>query len=327
MPFPHLSRFILPFTRFEWPGCDRLFNLFVGGQKQNAYWQNWQPKNIRAREHNYLIQLDLAHWQDRFTYFYGRPYDIGVQLTLKHFIQPGDHVLDIGANTGQHTLLMAELVESSGHVDAFEPNTECCNRIRTQIKHNNIQHVALHETALDHLEQPATLSIAPQEPNLGTLAEPCPAAAPSFSLKQHVHTQIGDHFLHNIPEHNRRPVNLIKIDVEGHEPRTLRGLNWTLQKDKPLILSEVNPRCLAWANTSPEQLFLLMNELGYHAYLISTHHKRWREHKLTLTPVTNHQIESTQDILWIHHSDTINQRRVDALTPQDQPTHTLKKAA
>ena len=40
---------------------------------------------------------------------------------LKQIIKKGDTVVDLGANIGYYTLILAQLVGKSGHVHAFEP--------------------------------------------------------------------------------------------------------------------------------------------------------------------------------------------------------------
>jgi FkbM family methyltransferase len=44
---------------------------------------------------------------------------------FRRFVKPGDTVLDVGANIGAHTVVLSQLVGSSGQVYAFEP--ECYN--------------------------------------------------------------------------------------------------------------------------------------------------------------------------------------------------------
>ena len=41
---------------------------------------------------------------------------------MRAVVQPGNVVVDIGANIGLHTALLADLVGPAGHVHAFEPN-------------------------------------------------------------------------------------------------------------------------------------------------------------------------------------------------------------
>src|ERR1700759_4504087 len=51
---------------------------------------------------------------------YGEWCDFEIQL-LSRFINPGDTVVDVGANIGTHTVAFANLVGAGGVVPAFEP--------------------------------------------------------------------------------------------------------------------------------------------------------------------------------------------------------------
>ena len=39
-------------------------------------------------------------------------------------------------------------------------------------------------------------------------------------------------------------IDLIKIDIEGHEPRAIRGARGLIERHHPTLLTEFNPRCL-----------------------------------------------------------------------------------
>ncbi len=68
------------------------------------------------------MDLDLARASERFSYFTGRFYELGMQLLLMDLVRAGDRVVDIGANVGEISLLCSRLVGPTGVVDAFEPN-------------------------------------------------------------------------------------------------------------------------------------------------------------------------------------------------------------
>lgn len=62
----------------------------------------------------------------------------------------------------------------------------------------------------------------------------------------------------------RRPVDFVKIDVEGAEPLVFRGARRLLAHDRPLILAEVNPPQLAKvSDCSVRQLLDEMAALEY----------------------------------------------------------------
>ena len=67
----------------------------------------------------------------------------------------------------------------------------------------------------------------------------------------------------------RRPVRLIKMDVEGAEPLVVRGGARLLAEDRPLIISELHPAQLERVSGISAADFLdEMRRLGYRAITI-----------------------------------------------------------
>ena len=66
-----------------------------------------------------------------------RPYEIGMLEDMKKRLSRRDHVLDIGANVGNHTLYLAAVVGC--RVTAFEPNTELTAALRKSIELNSLE--------------------------------------------------------------------------------------------------------------------------------------------------------------------------------------------
>jgi hypothetical protein len=61
-----------------------------------------------------IYDLNLAEGIELAIYL--RMFERSTSRALKSLVKPGDSVLDIGANIGVHTLLMASLVGAKGHV-------------------------------------------------------------------------------------------------------------------------------------------------------------------------------------------------------------------
>jgi hypothetical protein len=62
-------------------------------------------------------------------------------------------------------------------------------------------------------------------------------------------------------------VDLIKIDIEGHEPAALDGMKTTLARDHPVILTEANDYWLrTWSNSSASDYIQQLISLGYDVY-------------------------------------------------------------
>jgi len=57
----------------------------------------------------------------------------------------------------------------------------------------------------------------------------------------------------------------IKIDVEGHEIKVLRGLMQTITQNRPLIFLEIHPRRIVHEGNSISEIATLLSPLGYTA--------------------------------------------------------------
>ena len=67
----------------------------------------------------------------------------------------------------------------------------------------------------------------------------------------------------------RRPVRLIKMDVEGAEPQVIRGAARLLREDRPIILSELHPTQLERASGVGADAFLAeLRGMGYRAHVL-----------------------------------------------------------
>jgi FkbM family methyltransferase len=134
--------------------------------------------------------------------------------------------IDIGANIGLITLLMAKLVGPSGEVHAFEPNPNLCFRLNKSVSINGMSNVRLHEVALSDQASEATLFVPENNCGEGALAK-----RPYFKQQEiSVQTMRLDDI--SLPS----PVAAMKIDVEGHEHKVLRGAERILRDNPPRLI-------------------------------------------------------------------------------------------
>lgn len=78
---------------------------------------------------------------------------------LRHLLQPGQRVIDIGANYGVYTLSMAKLVGPAGRVWAFEPASTTASLLAESITANDFRQVVLENKALSNMKGTAQLSL------------------------------------------------------------------------------------------------------------------------------------------------------------------------
>jgi FkbM family methyltransferase len=148
--------------------------------------------------------------------------------TLSEVMQPGQVAVDIGANLGYFTLLMAELVGPTGSVHAFEPNPPIANRLIRSCDINGFRdRVTVYRDPLGAVDGLATHLIVPEhEPKNAHIGE----GEPIFGSVQLTTRRFDDY-----PA--LADAAVIKIDAEGAELNIWRGMSARLdRRDAPLII-------------------------------------------------------------------------------------------
>jgi FkbM family methyltransferase len=140
--------------------------------------------------------------------------------------------VDVGANTGQHSLFISRF---ASEVHAFEPWEPVLERFRRMVEFNHIKNIVIHPVALGD-ENSRKPFYKPSEDNLGT-----GSFINGFSKKNsyagELEIQIGDDALNKA---GAKTVALIKMDIEGYEKLALKGLRRSLRKDRPIVEFELS---------------------------------------------------------------------------------------
>lgn len=142
-------------------------------------------------------------------------------------VRPGMTCVDIGANLGYFTLLMADLAGPAGRVHAFEPNPPIAARLRDTLPINGFgERVTVHELALGEVDGRRMRLVVPaHEPKNAHLA---PVAEDGDRDGIVVETRRLDGF----PE--MMAADVIKIDVETAEEAVWEGMAALLASPRPL---------------------------------------------------------------------------------------------
>lgn len=151
-----------------------------------------------------------------------KPYELEMLDDLRSRVTRGALVLDIGANIGNHTLYLATV--AGCQVEAFEPNSALCSALRESVRLNGLDHtVHVHQTGLGRSVDRARFGVDTPD-NLGGQ-----------------HLALGDGDLEVAPLDSfsfDRPVQVMKIDVEGMELDVLQGATQLIARDRPLLYVE-----------------------------------------------------------------------------------------
>ena len=184
---------------------------------------------------------------------------------VRGVLRPGDTAIDVGAHIGFFTIHMAALVGAAGRIYAFEPVAANAELLERSIAENRFhERVVTQRAAVGATSGTATLTFPRETLNTGGAYVLPGGGTP---LAGNLTASVPLVALDDLPID--RPVRFIKMDVEGAEPQVLRGAVRLLERDRPVILSEVHPTQLERASaTSGDGLLALVQQLGYRAHHI-----------------------------------------------------------
>lgn len=207
-------------------------------------------------------------------------YEFETVSYFKRVIKPGMICLDIGANVGYHTRLFARLVGLEGRVIAFEPHSVAYEFLKDNVQglHNV---TVLNLAASDHEGTMPLYDIVAIGSAASSLALHQSKMELAESLHQEHYRRASSRKLvrtysvrvstvdNVLPMLGIRGVDLVKIDVEGAELGVIQGMTKTLQQSpSAIIVFELNPLCLESFNTGPNDLFELLEGIGYKEFTI-----------------------------------------------------------
>jgi FkbM family methyltransferase len=174
---------------------------------------------------------------------------------IKRLVNKGMRCLDLGAQTGFYTCLLASLVGESGHVDAFEPMPASFEVLVRNVNEN----------AFDRIVTSHPLGVS----DTGRMVEGS-LVSKMFVAGRISGAETASFQCVAVDEIIEGTIDFIKIDVEGYEPLALRGMTSLLRACQPVILSEVNDFWLrACGNCTARQYVDALIDLNYEVYSIN----------------------------------------------------------
>lgn len=170
---------------------------------------------------------------------------------LRRVVEPGWHVLDIGANHGVYAASLAALVGPAGRVVAVEPQAAVVERLELTARENVLDGLVVVRSAV--ADRSGTLELfGGHNSELASLVDDGSGVTervPVTTLPALAQAQAID-----------RP-DLVKIDVEGVEERVLAGaMDWLHARD-PLVMFEIGKD-----TARNQRLVARFAALGYRCY-------------------------------------------------------------
>jgi FkbM family methyltransferase len=193
------------------------------------------------------------------------------QLLVKNIVRPGMTVFDVGANIGDYSILLSNLVGNSGKVYSFEPTSTTFSRLQERISYKkNIyafqKAVFSEDKEIQFNEFPDDYSVwnsigRPQMLDPKGRGEYIPIVETEI-----VEAITLDSFC---KQHDIQKIDYLKIDVEGAESDVLLG-TIDLLKNKAIqfIQFEVSQNMLKGLNREAKETFKILIENNYECHRI-----------------------------------------------------------
>jgi FkbM family methyltransferase len=235
--------------------------------REHLWWRIVEPY-ICWHRHSFVCRTrfgarfggDTGEILQQHVYYFGA-WELDLTAWIAGKLQPGDVMIDVGANVGYFSLLGSRLVGEEGAVVAIEPSPAAYELLTSNLGRNVTENVRAVKVAA--AERKGTLSLfagheahrglASVVANQGTGVEAEVAAAPLDAV---------------VGRAEMERTRLVKIDVEGAEWSVVAGLGelWECAREDLEVVVEVHPEQLAHSGKQVEDVIDLFAERGFRPY-------------------------------------------------------------
>jgi FkbM family methyltransferase len=194
-----------------------------------------------------------------------RQWEADISQLFRSLCRPDSVVVDIGANFGYFSVLAANLIgpRGTGQVISFEPNPSLCALLRrNRVINWSIAPVTLHEIALGEREDELILHVPTEGGANGSLSAPRGADCTQIPVSV---KRLDDMLPPDLA------VDVIKIDVEGHEATVLRGAREVIARSPTLhLILEWSRKQMALAGLIPEDVLAALKGFVPHQIVLGS---------------------------------------------------------
>jgi FkbM family methyltransferase len=176
---------------------------------------------------------------------------------VRAHLRPGGRALNVGANVGYTTLVMAQAAGPSGLVIAIEPEPFNFNLLWTNIRRNRAYNVLPVHTAAGETTGSTWLNLSPDNTGDHRTA-PHPIGVGRLEVPMvALDDLIGD-----------VDVDLIVSDAQGYDHRILRGMTMLVKRCHPPMLVEFWPPGILELGDNPVDVVEEYRSLGYRMRIV-----------------------------------------------------------
>jgi FkbM family methyltransferase len=143
-------------------------------------------------------------------------------------------ILDIGANTGIFTLIAAA-VNKNAEIYSFEPVKRTSLLLKKNLEINNFKNINFYEKAVSNVTGKSTFYDVTTESQYSSSLNEKMLEGISGTIQYEVDVISLD----DLEELKNKKIDLIKLDVEMHEPESIQGMMNILKENLPVFIIEI----------------------------------------------------------------------------------------
>ena len=183
---------------------------------------------------------------------------IDSEMIMK-LVSPSDCVIDIGANMGWYAINIAKTYPQT-KVHAFEPIPKTHSFLEKNMALNNVSNICSYNFGLSDECKDLTFYFYPE--GSGNASSENMSGRDDAELLT-CHVERLDDFVGK----NNLHVDFIKCDVEGAELFAFKGGINTLQRDNPIVFTEMLRKWAAKFGYHPNEIITLFSDIGYKCFV------------------------------------------------------------
>lgn len=198
----------------------------------------------RMKDHTNML-IDLRANIELLAFYFGE-YDSTEIKLIYSLLNPNSCFLDIGANIGFYTIAIGNFIRlksGSGKVIAFEPFDGNYKRLLDNINNNNLnKFCSAYKYGLSNESVDSLITLRKdflKGSSTGNAAIPINDILDKGFRKVSIKLERLDDMWQSLCGMCGK-IDIIKMDIEGHEDFCLQGGKTTIEKHRPTILMEVN---------------------------------------------------------------------------------------
>ncbi len=186
-------------------------------------------------------------------------YEKSESIFIQSICFKGMKALDIGANIGYYTTLISQIAGENGKILALEPDPESYKFLSKTINSCKFKNILPFPIAASDIKQKLPLFISKDNRGDNRLYQ-----TDQLRKSIEVNCLTIDELL---IENNISTLDLIKIDIQGYEPKVFKGMKKIIRNsDKLILLTEFWPKGILKAGENPKDFLLMLRKMEFELF-------------------------------------------------------------